>query len=191
MGVGLEPAMSRDIDDKRKRERLAVLAVVVVVNLRGTFGQVRHVSSLRASDRLDLLVWVMTLVLNLLFNLDLGLVASIGFSLLSVIFRTQNPRCAVLGHIPEIDCYRNCRLYSEVTTSKAIPGLTIVSCSNPLYFASADLYFDALQKTVKDMTKQGIAVRLAACSGASVSSNSSSSPSHFSHHPSHPHLCAP
>ncbi|KPP61878.1 hypothetical protein Z043_119975, partial [Scleropages formosus] len=67
----------------------AVLAVVIVVNLHGIFGQAREVSSLWASDRLDLLVWVLTLVFTLLFNLDLGLVASIGFSLLTVIFRTQ------------------------------------------------------------------------------------------------------
>uniref|UniRef100_A0A8C9STF0 Solute carrier family 26 member 6 n=1 Tax=Scleropages formosus TaxID=113540 RepID=A0A8C9STF0_SCLFO len=124
----------------------AVLAVVIVVNLHGIFGQAREVSSLWASDRLDLLVWVLTLVFTLLFNLDLGLVASIGFSLLTVIFRTQNPRCAVLGRIPETDCYRDRRLYSKAAQ---IPGVTVFSCSGALYFANADLYFSVLREEVQ------------------------------------------
>lgn len=35
------------------------------------------------------LVWVVTFILTVLLNPDLGLAASIGFSMLTVIFRTQ------------------------------------------------------------------------------------------------------
>ncbi|KAJ8370165.1 hypothetical protein SKAU_G00101930 [Synaphobranchus kaupii] len=121
----------------------AVLAAVILVNLQGMFGQFRDMSSLYASDRMDLLVWVISLVSTLLFNLDLGLAASMAFSLLTVVFRTQNAHYTLLGHIPGTDCYRDLRLYSK---AKQIPGVTIFSCSNPLYFANADMYFSSLSE---------------------------------------------
>ncbi|KAG9340302.1 hypothetical protein JZ751_021749 [Albula glossodonta] len=91
----------------------AVLAAVIVVNLQGMFGQFKDISSLYATDGMDLMVWVVSLVSTLLFNLDLGLAASVAFSLLTVIFRTQHPHCVVLGHISGTDCYRDLRLYTK------------------------------------------------------------------------------
>ncbi|KAI1892195.1 hypothetical protein AGOR_G00130820 [Albula goreensis] len=124
----------------------AVLAAVIVVNLQGMFGQFKDISSLYATDGMDLMVWVVSLVSTLLFNLDLGLAASVAFSLLTVIFRTQHPHCVVLGHISGTDCYRDLRLYSK---AKPIPGMTIFCCSSPLYFANAEMYFSMLREAVE------------------------------------------
>ncbi|XP_061113479.1 solute carrier family 26 member 6 [Conger conger] len=120
----------------------AVLAAVILVNLQGMFGQFRDISVLYASD---LLVWGVSLVSALLFNLDMGLVAALAFSLLTVVFRTQNADYTLLGRIPGTDCYRDLRLYSK---AKQIPGVAIFSCSNPLYFANADVYFGNLREAV-------------------------------------------
>ncbi|KAM3617418.1 uncharacterized protein V6R79_005903 [Siganus canaliculatus] len=94
----------------------AVLAVVIVVNLQGILAQFKDVSVLWRSDRVDLLVWVASLVSTLIFNLDLGLAVSVVFSLLAVIYRTQRSSLVVLGHIPGTDCYKDVGLYTEVNT---------------------------------------------------------------------------
>ncbi|XP_024231045.1 solute carrier family 26 member 6 isoform X5 [Oncorhynchus tshawytscha] len=134
---------------------IAVLAVVIVVNLQGILGQFREVPVLWASDRLDLLVWVFTLIFTLIFNLDLGLAAALALSLITVVYRTQLSHSAVLGHIPATDCYRDLRLYAE---ARPVPGVTVFSCSNPLYFANAELFFSSLRKSVQRVQLENAAL---------------------------------
>ncbi|XP_031649869.1 solute carrier family 26 member 6 isoform X2 [Oncorhynchus kisutch] len=134
---------------------IAVLAVVIVVNLQGILGQFREVPVLWASDRLDLLVWVFTLIFTLIFNLDLGLAAALALSLITVVYRTQLSHSAVLGHIPGTDCYRDLRLYAE---ARSVPGVTVFSCSNPLYFANAELFFSSLRKSVQRVQLENAAL---------------------------------
>ncbi|CDQ90833.1 unnamed protein product [Oncorhynchus mykiss] len=133
----------------------AVLAVVIVVNLQGILAQFREVPVLWASDRLDLLVWVFTLIFTLIFNLDLGLAAALALSLITVVYRTQLSHSAVLGHIPGTDCYRDLRLYAE---ARPVPGVTVFSCSNPLYFANAELFFSSLRKSVQRVQLENAAL---------------------------------
>ncbi|KAG8534995.1 hypothetical protein GDO81_029747, partial [Engystomops pustulosus] len=67
----------------------AILASVVVVNLKGIFKQFQDIPILWRSNKIDLMVWVVTFIATILLNLDLGLAVSVAFSLLMVIFRTQ------------------------------------------------------------------------------------------------------
>ncbi|XP_064779362.1 solute carrier family 26 member 6-like isoform X1 [Oncorhynchus masou masou] len=134
---------------------IAVLAVVIVVNLQGILGQFQEVPVLWASDRLDLLVWVFTLIFTLIFNLDLGLAAALALSMITVVYRTQLSHNAVLGHIPGTDCYRDLRLYAE---ARPVPGVTVFSCSNPLYFANAELFFSSLRKSVQRVQLENAAL---------------------------------
>ncbi|XP_029993862.1 solute carrier family 26 member 6 [Sphaeramia orbicularis] len=123
----------------------AVLAVIIVVNLQGILAQFKDVGVLWRTDRLDLLVWVTSLTSTLIFNLDLGLAVAVVFSLLALIYRTQHSSTAVLGRISVTDCYRDVRLYSE---ARQVPGVTVLSCSSPLYFANSDLVFTEIRETV-------------------------------------------
>lgn len=90
----------------------AALAVIIVVNLQAIMAQLKDVCVLWKADRLDLvsvqiyrvwhadfflivvapflqLVWVASLIFTLIFNLDLGLVVAVAFSLLTLLYRTQ------------------------------------------------------------------------------------------------------
>ncbi|XP_065103173.1 solute carrier family 26 member 6 isoform X2 [Paramisgurnus dabryanus] len=122
-----------------------VLAVIILVNLQGVFAQVKDLPKLWKTDRLDLVVWVVTLLSALVFNLDLGLGVAIAFSLLTVVFRMHQPKSAVLGHIAGTDCYRDLQKYSK---AQQIPGITVFSCCNPLYYANADQTFASLRQAV-------------------------------------------
>uniref|UniRef100_A0A4W5JVQ9 STAS domain-containing protein n=1 Tax=Hucho hucho TaxID=62062 RepID=A0A4W5JVQ9_9TELE len=121
----------------------AVLACIVLVNLRGLFMQFKDIPELWKSNKVDLLVWLVTLVCTVLLNLDLGLAASIGFSMLTVIFRTQLPRYSILGHVPGTELYLDTETYEE---AKEIPGITIFRSSTTMYYTNAQLYLDALQE---------------------------------------------
>ncbi|XP_073765680.1 uncharacterized protein isoform X4 [Danio rerio] len=124
-----------------------VLAVIILVNLQGVFAQVKEVPKLWNTDRMDLVVWVVTLLSALVFNLDLGLGIAVVFSLLTIVFRIQRAKSAILGHIAGTDCYRDLDKYSKAIQ---VPGVTVFSCFNPLYYANADQTFTSLKQVLQD-----------------------------------------
>ncbi|XP_062314324.1 solute carrier family 26 member 6-like isoform X1 [Osmerus eperlanus] len=129
----------------------AVLAAIIYVNLQGMMKQFMDIPMLWRSNRVDMMVWVATLVLTVLLNPDIGLAASIAFSILTVIFRTQLPKYSLLGQVPETDIYRPVDEFNQV---KEVPGIVIFRSSATLYFANAEMYMDALaEKTGIDITR--------------------------------------
>uniref|UniRef100_A0A8C1X198 Si:ch211-117c9.2 n=1 Tax=Cyprinus carpio TaxID=7962 RepID=A0A8C1X198_CYPCA len=121
----------------------AVLSSIVFVNLKGMFMQCQDIPALWRSSRVDLLVWLVTFLCTVLLNLDLGLAASITFTLLTVICRTQRPRYSLLGRVHDTELYLETDSYKE---AKAIPGITIFRSSAMIYYANAELYQEALLK---------------------------------------------
>ncbi|XP_074523313.1 solute carrier family 26 member 6, like 1 [Halichoeres trimaculatus] len=129
----------------------AILAVIVFVNLKGMFKQYSDIASLWRRSKIDLVVWLVTWVSTMLFNLDLGLAASITFALLTVIFRTQMPTYSVLGNVPGTELYVDIETHRE---AREIPGVTIFRSSATVYFANAELYLEALkEKSGLDISK--------------------------------------
>ncbi|XP_062419659.1 solute carrier family 26 member 6-like [Pungitius pungitius] len=148
----------------------AVLAVIIVVNLQGLMAQFKDLCLLWKCDRLDLLVWVASLISTLVFNLDLGLAVAVIFSLLTLIYRTQHSSTVVLGRIPGTDCYRDVVLY---TKAKPVAGVTILSYSSPIYFANTELVFTQIRQTVSRDQKESPAGVHNSSSSSSLSSSSS------------------
>uniref|UniRef100_UPI0037E9C20C solute carrier family 26 member 6-like isoform X1 n=1 Tax=Semicossyphus pulcher TaxID=241346 RepID=UPI0037E9C20C len=129
----------------------AMLAAIIYVNLHGMMKQFLDIPALWRSNKIDMMIWVVTFILTVLFNPDLGLAASIGFSMLTVIFRTQLPKYSLLGQVPDTDIYRPLEDYNQV---KAVQGILIFRSSATLYFANAEMYQEALgKKSGIDITK--------------------------------------
>uniref|UniRef100_A0A8C3RIR0 Solute carrier family 26 member 6 n=1 Tax=Cyanoderma ruficeps TaxID=181631 RepID=A0A8C3RIR0_9PASS len=128
----------------------AILAAIIIVNLKGMFKQFSDLSTLWKSNQVDLLVWVVTFIATLLLNLDIGLAASVAFGLLTVIFRTQLPHYSILGRISNTDVYRDVAEYEmrrgEGGSIPGIPGVKIFRSSSTVYFANVELYAEALKK---------------------------------------------
>ncbi|XP_063147792.1 solute carrier family 26 member 6 [Candoia aspera] len=121
----------------------AVLAAIVIVNLKGMFKQFEYIPALWRSNFIDLLIWLVTFVATLLLNLDLGLAAAVTFSLFTVIFRTQMPHYSILGQVSTTGIYKDIAEYHK---AKEIPGVKIFHSSATIYFANAELYAEALKK---------------------------------------------
>ncbi|KTG03564.1 hypothetical protein cypCar_00017085 [Cyprinus carpio] len=137
-------SMSRSlVQESTGGKTQAVLSSIVFVNLKGMFMQCQDIPALWRSSRVDLLVWLVTFLCTVLLNLDLGLAASITFTLLTVICRTQRPRYSLLGRVPDTELYLETESYKE---AKAIPGITIFRSSAMIYYANAELYQEALLK---------------------------------------------
>uniref|UniRef100_A0AAY5KD73 STAS domain-containing protein n=1 Tax=Esox lucius TaxID=8010 RepID=A0AAY5KD73_ESOLU len=123
----------------------AVLACIVYVNLKGIFVQFWDIPALWKSNKVDLMVWLVTLVCTILLNLDMGLAVAVAFSIITVIVRSQLPNYYILGRVPGTEIYLDIDAYEEVRLKK-IPGVIIFRSSTTMYYTNAELYLDALQK---------------------------------------------
>ncbi|KAM4821364.1 solute carrier family 26 member 6 [Thomomys bottae] len=121
----------------------AVLAATIIVNLKGMMMQFSDICHLWKTNRVDLLIWLVTFVATILLNLDLGLAVAVGFSLLLVVVRTQLPHYSILGQVPDTDVYRD---VTEYTEAKEVPGIKVFRSSATMYFANAELYGDTLKE---------------------------------------------
>ncbi|CAJ0962348.1 unnamed protein product, partial [Ranitomeya imitator] len=129
----------------------AILASIIIVNLKGMFKQFSEVRVLWKSNRVDLLTWLVTFAATILFNMDIGLAISVAFSLLTVIFRTQLSNYSVLGQVYETSVYRD---VSRCHQAKEIPRIKIFHSSSTVYYANADQYLETLcQKCGVDVEK--------------------------------------
>uniref|UniRef100_A0A8C3RIG2 Solute carrier family 26 member 6 n=1 Tax=Cyanoderma ruficeps TaxID=181631 RepID=A0A8C3RIG2_9PASS len=154
----------------------AILAAIIIVNLKGMFKQFSDLSTLWKSNQVDLLVWVVTFIATLLLNLDIGLAASVAFGLLTVIFRTQLPHYSILGRISNTDVYRD---VAEYEMAQEIPGVKIFRSSSTVYFANVELYAEALKKKVGEppLKKQQKKLEKEKAKKKKPSSNDARSPS--------------
>nr|ABQ01444.1 solute carrier family 26 member 6 [Opsanus beta] len=121
----------------------AVLSTIVFVNLKGMFQQFMDVPMLWKTNKVDLLVWLVTFMSTILLNLDMGLAVSVGFSMLTVILRTQRPHYCILGHVAGTDLYLDTEAYKE---AREIPGIKIFRSSMTIYYTNAEMFLEALQE---------------------------------------------
>lgn len=123
----------------------SVLGALVIVNLKGMLMQFREVLFLWRRDRIECVVWVGTCIAAIFLGLDLGLAAGLGIELLTVVFRTQFPRCCVLANIPGTDLYRDRKDYLQ---SYEPFGVKIFRIPSPIFFANVDFFRNKLIEAV-------------------------------------------
>ncbi|OCT87275.1 prestin [Xenopus laevis] len=121
----------------------AVLAAIVMVNLKGMFKQFADIPNLWRTSRLELAIWVVSFLASVSLGLDYGLLVAVTFAILTVIYRTQSPQYRILGQIPNTDIYCDVDEYEEVKEST---GIKIFQANTSLYFANSELYVSALRK---------------------------------------------
>uniref|UniRef100_A0A8C7L8L8 STAS domain-containing protein n=1 Tax=Oncorhynchus kisutch TaxID=8019 RepID=A0A8C7L8L8_ONCKI len=105
----------------------AVLAAIIYVNLQGMMKQFMDIPTLWKSNKVDMLVWVATLILTVLFNPD------------------------IVHNCSLTHTHTHTHTHTRVNE---IPGVVIFRSSATLYFANAEMYQDALaEKSGIDITK--------------------------------------
>ncbi|XP_054656568.1 chloride anion exchanger-like [Dunckerocampus dactyliophorus] len=123
----------------------SVLGALVIVNLKGMLMQLREISHLWRRDKFECVVWVGTCLSAILLGLDLGLAVGLGVELLTVVFRTQFPRCSVLANIPGTDLYKDRKDYLHILEPK---GVKIFRIPSPIFFANIEFFRDKLLEAV-------------------------------------------
>uniref|UniRef100_A0A671KCT6 Prestin-like n=1 Tax=Sinocyclocheilus anshuiensis TaxID=1608454 RepID=A0A671KCT6_9TELE len=123
-----------------------VLAAIIMVNLLGMFKQMKDIPALWRTSKIELAIWLVSFFASVLLGLDYGLVVAMGFAILTVIYRTQCPKNALLGQIPDTGLYFDVDEYEE---AEECSGIKIFQSNTSIYFANSDLYVSALKAKVR------------------------------------------
>ncbi|KAJ8269172.1 hypothetical protein COCON_G00117790 [Conger conger] len=123
----------------------SVLGAVVIINLKGMLMQFREIPYLWRKDRPDCVVWIVTCIASILLGLDLGLAVGLGAELISVVFRTQFPRCSVLANIKGTDIYKDRKDYLSIYEPE---GVKIFRIPSPIFFANIEFFRGKLVESV-------------------------------------------
>ncbi|KAM5303620.1 chloride anion exchanger isoform 2-T2 [Glossophaga mutica] len=115
----------------------SVLAALALGNLKGMLMQFVEIRRLWQKDKYDCLIWIMTFIFVIALGLALGLVASVAFQLLTIVFRTQFPKCSTLANVGRSNIYKNKKDYSDMYE---LEGVKIFRCPSPIYFANINFF---------------------------------------------------
>ncbi|XP_042259924.1 prestin [Thunnus maccoyii] len=119
------------------------LAAIIMVNLLGMFKQFRDMPTLWRTSKIELAIWLVAFIASVLLGLDYGLLVAVTFAILTVIYRTQSPKSAVLGYVPGTGLYCDVDEYEEAAECE---GIKIFHSNSSIYFANSDLYVNALKE---------------------------------------------
>ncbi|XP_066522948.1 solute carrier family 26 member 3 [Hoplias malabaricus] len=123
----------------------SVLGALVIVNLKGMLMQFREIPYLWRKDKVDMVIWIVTCAASIVLGLDLGLAVGVGVELLTVVFRTQFPRCSVLANIVGTDLYKDQKDYLCISEPE---GVKIFRIPSPIFFANIDFFRNKLVQAV-------------------------------------------
>ncbi|XP_008112794.2 sulfate anion transporter 1 [Anolis carolinensis] len=127
-----------------------VLACIIIVSLRGALRKFKDLPQRYRLDRVDALVWCVTMLSSALISTEMGLLVGVVFSILCIIGRTQRPHAALLGQIENTVFYED---EEEYTNLLPVPRVKIFRFEAPLYYANKDFFLKCLHnKTGFDPT---------------------------------------
>ncbi|XP_045112525.1 prestin-like [Portunus trituberculatus] len=89
---------------------------------QGLLLQVKDLTKLWSSSRLDTAIWLATFVVSLVVGLDYGLLAGLVASAVVLLLRAQRPLALHLGHVPFTDLYLDLKTYHKAVE---VPGVKI------------------------------------------------------------------
>lgn len=120
-----------------------VLAVIIVVNLRGALRKFTDIPRMWRVNRIDAAVWLVTMATSALVNTELGLLVGVMASALCVLGRTQRAQVLELGRTPTKEHYEALAAYRGLQTH---PGVVVFRYAAPIYYANQSLFKRSLYR---------------------------------------------
>ncbi|XP_037636586.1 sulfate transporter [Sebastes umbrosus] len=132
-----------------------VLAVIIIVNLRGALQKFTDVPRMWRVNHVDTSIWLITMATSALVNTELGLLMGVLVSAFCVLGRTQKAQVLELGRATTREHYEGLSSYRGLRTH---PGVAVFRYEAPIYYANQSLFKKSLYKCVgldpvKEMTQ--------------------------------------
>lgn len=121
----------------------SVLGVITIVNLRGALRKFRDLPKMWRVNRMDTVIWFVTMLSSALISTEIGLLIGVCFSMFCVILRTQMPVSSLLGMVEDSEIFESMSAYKNL---QAKPGIKIFRFVAPLYYINKEHFKSVLYK---------------------------------------------
>ncbi|AWP15052.1 putative sulfate anion transporter 1-like [Scophthalmus maximus] len=122
-----------------------VLACIIIVSLRGALRKFKDLPAKWRASRNDGIVCLVAMSATALISVELGLLVGVVFSMICIIFKTQNPKVSLMGRVNNSDLYEDMDEYKNLVPP---PGVQVFCFQAPLYYANKDFFLKSLYGTV-------------------------------------------
>ncbi|KAL8577749.1 hypothetical protein ACOMHN_065566 [Nucella lapillus] len=123
---------------------IAMLAAMIIVAIKDLLLQVRNLKSLWHVNRADFFIWVVTAVFSIFGDLDIGLLAGVVFSMITVMVIGQLAQGRLLGKATDEDLL----LTVNRKGIYPVPGVKVFRFEAALYFATQERFKSQLYRLV-------------------------------------------
>uniref|UniRef100_H2ZI98 STAS domain-containing protein n=1 Tax=Ciona savignyi TaxID=51511 RepID=H2ZI98_CIOSA len=111
----------------------AALASIIIVNLKRMLMQFNQLPPLWRVSRLDATVWLVTWLAVVLLGVDLGLAVGAGYSLLTVVFRTQIGTGQTVVAVGDTGVFRSTKKFNGDDDDSSV---LVFAFPGPIYYAN-------------------------------------------------------
>ncbi|XP_016307353.1 sulfate transporter-like [Sinocyclocheilus anshuiensis] len=122
-----------------------VLAVIIVVNLRGALRKFGDIPQMWRVNRLDTIIWLITMATSALVNTELGLLVGVLVSAFCVLGRTQSAQVRQLGQAGDRELFEDLASYKGLQSQA---GVAVFRYEAPIYYANQALFKKSLYRNV-------------------------------------------
>ncbi|RUS75829.1 hypothetical protein EGW08_016421 [Elysia chlorotica] len=129
---------------------MCVLSSIIIINLRTMFLKLFILPSEWKKSKYDCAVWLFACFGTVILNADVGLLASILFSILLIILRSMLTPIVEAGQIHSSSDSIQLRSVDQYSSAKALNHIKIIKIKTPLYYVNADIF------TSKVFSKTGV-----------------------------------
>ncbi|XP_016310926.1 sulfate transporter [Sinocyclocheilus anshuiensis] len=123
-----------------------VLAVIIVVNLRGALRKFGDIPQMWRVNHVDTIIWLITMATSALVNTELGLLVGVLVSAFCVLGRTQSAQVRQLGQAGDRELFED--LVSSYKGLQNQPGVAVFRYEAPIYYANQALFKKSLYRSV-------------------------------------------
>ena len=105
----------------------------------------RQIQTVARATRSDALTFVITLIVGLIFSLQIAIFCGVITSILLFLRKVAQPQLVEYGYTQEGDLTE-----ASVNTHRAEPEVFIVHVEGELFFAAADLFYEQIRRVGED-----------------------------------------
>uniref|UniRef100_A0A7E4W0L9 STAS domain-containing protein n=1 Tax=Panagrellus redivivus TaxID=6233 RepID=A0A7E4W0L9_PANRE len=116
---------------------LCVLASIIVVALKPMFMQLKDLPKLYRTSKVDFLIFLVSFLGTVLWDVSQGLTIALAFTLLTVIARIQYPKTLQVAEVSDTELYRDSRKFIHACEN---PAVVTFRFEAPLLFINVDVF---------------------------------------------------
>ncbi|GFO24679.1 sulfate transporter-like [Plakobranchus ocellatus] len=119
---------------------MCVLSSIIIINLRTMFMKLLFINQEWKKSKYDCAVWLFACFSTVILNADIGLLASILFSLFLIILRSMLTPVVEAGKIQTGALAMQLRSIDKYSSAKTVQQVKILKIRTPLYYVNADIF---------------------------------------------------